>query len=185
MHDFIDEVVAGLPRKKPSVAELSSVDTFDDDASATGGYGDEEYDGPRRRWPWVVVGVALSLPWSMALGMAVEPTPAPSPQPTVTVTRTIKQPVAVESFPQSCIDAMHLIQQTLPDQAAIVSAGDPQLDVLDEAYRALMAKDYTKLNEVAQRQRRLQSSLAPHTDNVLQSQHEINRLVDQCSKDIK
>lgn len=176
----IDEIIDGLPRIKPPVVGSSFFLADEDDPTT------EEYDDrPTYRWPWVMVGAALVSPFAVAFGMAIAKPPPPKPLPAITVTRTVEKPVDRKVYPESCTKAMRLIKNTLPDQAGIVSAGNPQLDILAEAYQALMLKDYKKLNDVAQRQRDLRAKISNHTDVVLQSRDEITRLIDQCNRDVK
>lgn len=177
--DFIEEVVRGLPRRIGAPVAEPEVEESHDIGSAAGDY--EE----RVRWPWIVLGALMCAPCAVAVGHAISQAPPSKPLPAVTVTRTVEKPVDREVYPQSCIDAMKLITQVLPDISVIGSVGNKQLDILEASYQAIALKDTVKLNQASERQRQLQHDTSHSNDNALRSREEIEHLVGQCSKDLK
>lgn len=177
--DFLDEVVRGLPRRIGVPVAEPEVEESHDIGSATGYY--EE----RPRWPWIVIGALMCAPCAVALGHAISQEPPPKPLPAVTVTRTVEKPVDREVYPQSCVDAMKLITELLPDYSAISSAGTKQLDIMTDAYQAIALKDTQKINATIERQRQLRHDLSFSEEHALSSRGEVEKLVGQCTKDLK
>jgi hypothetical protein len=180
MSNPIDELVDGL-RVKRAANEKDMADTavlvYDEPAVSA---------IPSRRALVIstILGALVVTPFAWAFGYAQHPDAVRVGPPVVTRTVTVEKPVERKSYPDSCTKAMYLIRQTLPDQAAIVSAANPQLDVLDESYRAIMAGDVHKLNAASEKQRKLHSDLSDHTGAVLRNKDQIMQLIGQCEKDL-
>lgn len=112
---------------------------------------------------------------------AAEPTPAR----TVTVTQTVKLPGETKPLPESCTEALRLMEETMPAQSAIMSQGNKHLDLLSEGYRALLSKDPNELNRVVEKQRKERANLAPHIYGLMDKRARMLDLTDQCNTELK
>lgn len=200
--DSIDEIIDGLrtksepgykynPRKPDTRATTTArsgqpVRSLDPDSM------DDEHVPPPdlavrhwSRWIWLGLGAVMALPIGAAYGGAEPPTKTRAPAPAVTVTKTVEKTVEHKSYPGSCVRAMELIIESLPHQDAIINAGVPELDIMRDAYQAILSKDFTKLNEATQRQIALRSDIAEHKHAVWEARPKITESINQCKSDIK
>ena len=107
-----------------------------------------------------------------ALPPAVEPV-----TPTVTETKTVTE------LPKSCEKALRSMRKYLDSAAAVSGAGGQQMDILSDAYVAILSKDYKGLNALTVRQRQLEKSMLPASSKVVPKLVEVREEIDQCLKD--
>lgn len=126
-----------------------------------------------------VVGCAIGAVLKPAEVQYVEsPSAAAStqPQPTVTITKT----VTVHEMPEACSRALKSASEILEQAAVTASASDKQLDILSEAYQAILQKDWRKLNTIADKQRALERELAQSNVEFLPGYLDLKRDIDKC-----
>jgi hypothetical protein len=102
-----------------------------------------------------------------------------TPAPAVTVTET----KTVTRLPKSCERALKDMGKYLDAAAAVSDAGDRQLDLLSEAYVAILQKDWRSLNVVSEKQRSLQTDTLPASSKVIPKLVEVRGEIKQCLAD--
>jgi hypothetical protein len=110
---------------------------------------------------------------------------SPAPAVTVTVTKTVTKVEEVERLPLSCQKALIGASHTLDSAAAITSANNKQLDIMSEAYVAIVNKNWQRLNALAQQQRDLERSLKVPTVTAMLPYKDLSRDIDQCLRSTK
>lgn len=100
-----------------------------------------------------------------------------APAPAVTVTKTVTE------LPPSCEAALRDMGKYLDAAAAVSDAGDRQIDLISEAYIAILRKDYKGLNVVVEKQRDLQRDTLPASSKVIPKLVELRKGMDQCRSD--
>lgn len=131
-----------------------------------------------------IVAAAFACGWATAAMQYVtgdrDPLASPSaPRPTVTVTETR----TVTKLPKSCTLAIRDMRKYLDAAAAVSDAGDKQIDLLSEAYVAILQKDWRGLNVVSEKQRDLQTDTLPASSKVIPKLVEVRKEMDQCLAD--
>lgn len=111
-------------------------------------------------------------------GLISKPDPADYRQPE---TKVEVRTTVVYRLPDSCQRALAGTQKYLESAAAIASANDKQLDIFSAAYQAILAKDWRKLNDLSEEQRRLESTLAPDTSKVLPNLAILKKDIELCT----
>jgi hypothetical protein len=105
--------------------------------------------------------------------------PPPASEPAVTVTKT----KTVTRLPPSCERALRDMGKYLDAAAAVSNAGDRQIDLLSEAYVAILQKDWKGLNAVSEKQRDLQTDTLPASSKVIPKLVEVRKEMNQCLAD--
>jgi hypothetical protein len=101
----------------------------------------------------------------------------PDPEPVETVTKTVIK------LPPSCRDALDSMSKYLTAASAVSAAGGQQMDLLDDAYQAILARDWQALNVVREKQRDLESTLLPASAKVIPPLVEVQGELEQCRLD--
>lgn len=104
-----------------------------------------------------------------------EETAPATPRPAVTVTKT------VTDMPEVCRRALKSASEILEQAAATASVSDKQLDILSEAYQAILQKDWRQLNTIADKQRTLERELAQYNVEFLPGYLEVKRDLEKCA----
>lgn len=97
-----------------------------------------------------------------------------TPAPKVTVTKTVNQ------MPEACTRALKAAAKVLDAAADTASASDKQLDILSEAYQAILDRDWRKLNTVADKQRELERTLSAPNAKFLPGYLDLKRDIESC-----
>ena len=103
----------------------------------------------------------------------------PDPEPVETVTKTVIK------LPTSCKDALDSMSKYLTAASAVSAAGGQQMDLLDDAYQAILARDWQALNVVREKQRDLESTLLPASAKVIPPLVEVQEELEQCRLDAR
>lgn len=105
--------------------------------------------------------------------------PVPSPTETVVITAPAR-PAPRPTIPESCQRALTGFEKYLDGASRVASVTDQQLDIFEEAYQAILLRQYKKLNDLSERQRTLDSTLASDKANVLPNYQSLKKDIAQC-----
>jgi hypothetical protein len=100
-----------------------------------------------------------------------------------TVTATVTVTETKYALPDSCRRVMEGWEKYLHAAAEITSANGAQLDIMSEAYQAILQKDWKKLNDLTDRQRKLEHDLSGETLKLLPNLEQITKDIKQCNSD--
>lgn len=169
-----------------------TADEYIDDLPLRDGSAPDRTTHPTKRAsirPATVVGLLCAVAlfvcgWSVAalqyvMGDRSDMVPG-EPQPTVTVT-VIETEV---SLPPACQQALKDFDRYLDAAATISKSGTPQLDIMGEAHRAIILKDWKALNEVVTKQRDLQRQMGPASSKVLPVLIEVKEGMERCQSQL-
>lgn len=141
---------------------------------------------------WVLIGVGVGFALASCLMLntlpslnqkqeaLAQPVPAITETKTVTVEKQVQ--VKVSELSEPCRNALTAMQKYLDSAAKITSANNVQLDILSDAYQAIVMKDWKRLNAVEERQRNLERSLSDPTVMVMEPYKEVRSELDACLK---
>lgn len=141
---------------------------------------------PQGMVKYVLVGAAMAA--SCALGAIAGPGRSdntiqvvkpyrPEPQPTVRI--TILQTVPA-NLSETCRRALDGTKNYLDAAATIASVNNKQLDIFAEAYRAILQRDWEKLNALSDRQRELERTLAQPYAKLLPDYETLKKDIQAC-----
>lgn len=196
-----EDYVAGLRHKRPAnsytepdtvVLSVSKPDV----PTSTPKRVDTGISGPVRCLTYaatLTVGVVIG-----AVLIATHDPPAPQPagqantqpkQPSVEPTKPTPPKVSptktVVALPPECEEALRGIQQYLDSAANVASVNDKQIDIMSEANRAIITKDWEKLRELTVRQMTLESTLANDNAKVLPAYRDLTESLNACRSHAK
>lgn len=120
--------------------------------------------------------VLIGGPEPATVETATSPTVSPSP----TSGRTKPAPAPKPSMPAACQRALDGTAKYLDSAARISDAGSQQHDILSEAYTAIIARDWRKLNELAERQNAMERELVGDKGEVLPKQPSLMKDLATC-----
>lgn len=101
----------------------------------------------------------------------------PDPSPTVTVTKT------VTALPESCERAIAAMSTYLDGAQAMSAANGKQVDIMRDAYQAILLKDWKALNDLTERQRALEVSLQPASEGLLLRLADVKKDLTRCQQE--
>lgn len=101
------------------------------------------------------------------------------PQPESRTTKPAK-PAPKPKLSAECRRALDGMEQYLDSAARISDAGSQQHDILSEAYTAMIAKDWRKLNELSERQFAMERELVGDKVKVLPEQQALMKDLATC-----
>jgi hypothetical protein len=129
------------------------------------------------------MGACVVVGWFIGHSSTPEPTPTAAPAPAVTETVVVEKHVPDPTVPASCERALESMLKIL-DQADTVAGHDgQQLDIMSNAYQAIYQKDWKRLNDLSDKQRRLWFDLTEETRVVLPEIPDIQKDVEQCRQE--
>lgn len=139
-------------------------------------------NGHGRPIAWLLCGVALGI---ILTAVCSAPFRSSEPGATASSEPTVKETVVEyrdlpDQFPTVCKEALAGVSEYLDSAAAITSANNAQIDIMSEAYTAILMKDWKKLNELSNRQRGLEKSLTEDTVKVMIPRVDLQRKIEQC-----
>lgn len=173
--DFIDWLRI---KPDPGHESSSSSDESDDNVHTTQTL--KRVDNrPAGRVVWCVIGMGVGFILTSCFmpRTSNEATPAPA----VTVTKQVVREVQVKSeLPKPCTKALAAMQKYLDSAAKITSANNAQIDIMSDAYQAIMMKDWKRLNEIEVRQRQLEHTLSDPTVQLMEPYKQVKSELDQC-----
>ncbi len=108
----------------------------------------------------------------------------PAPAATEPVTPTVTETKTVITLPKSCEAALRDMRKYLDSAAAVSGAGGQQMDILDDAYVAILMKDWKGLNSLTVRQRDLEKSMLPASSKVVPKLVEVREEINKCLADV-
>ena len=132
----------------------------------------------------ILVSCLMARPSGMS-GSGDSQSQSPVPAVTVTVTETKIETREVETLSIECQKALIGSSHTLDSAAAITSANNQQLDIMSEAYAAIVTRNWKKLNALAQQQRDLERSLKVPTVTAMLPYKDLRRDIDECLRSTK
>lgn len=140
-------------------------------------------NAPTRPVIWLVMGVGLgfilaSCFFFNALPSMHKASEEVTPAPTVTATQQVI--VEKSGIPSPCSKALAAMQKYLESAAKITSVNNAQLDIMSDAYQAILMKDWKRLNEIEERQRQLERTLAAPKVEVMEPYTQVKAELDEC-----
>lgn len=108
----------------------------------------------------------------------------PAPAATEPVTPTVTETKTVITLPKSCEAALRDMRKYLDSAAAVSGAGGQQMDILSDAYVAILMKDWKGLNSLTMRQRNLEKFMLPASSKVVPKLVEVREEIDKCLADV-
>lgn len=76
------------------------------------------------------------------------------------------------------------MRKYLDSAAAVSGAGGQQMDILSDAYVAILMKDWKGLNSLTMRQRNLEKFMLPASSKVVPKLVEVREEIDKCLADV-
>lgn len=112
--------------------------------------------------------------------ITVETATSPTVSPTPTSRRTKPAPAPKPPMPAACQRALDGASKYLDSAARISDAGSRQHDILSEAYTAIIARDWRKLNDLSERQNAMERELVGDKGEMLPAQPSLMKDLATC-----
>jgi hypothetical protein len=121
------------------------------------------------------------------MGARIENGEEPQPPAAVTAPPRVvvhKETVKVPTLPESCRRALDMAIQARKAAGDYDTTTGKQLDVMDDAVKAMFEKDYKALNDLITRQRAIRDATVPASDTLHRELSGFTYVLGKCNSDL-